>query len=132
MQIAPSNVDELRGMNFVFLALDGGSAKRSIIDYLDSQGIPFVDCGIGVYRKDDSLGGVVRVTTSTDGHRSHVAERISFGDPDDDEYDWNIQIADLNMLNASLAVLEWKKLWVSTSTENTNSSAHMLLDATRW
>ena len=28
----------------------------------------------------------------------------------DDEYDKNIQIADLNALNAALAVIKWKKL----------------------
>jgi hypothetical protein len=29
---------------------------------------------------------------------------------DDDDYDGNIQIADLNALNAALAVLKWKKM----------------------
>ena len=29
----------------------------------------------------------------------------------DDEYDRNIQIADLNALNAMLAVIRWKKLF---------------------
>ena len=29
----------------------------------------------------------------------------------DDEYDRNIQIADLNALNAMLAVIRWKKLY---------------------
>jgi hypothetical protein len=36
---------------------------------------------------------------------------MSFEDPDDDanEYVRNIQVADLNMLNAALAVERWKK-----------------------
>ena len=34
----------------------------------------------------------------------------SEADPDN-EYDKNIQIADLNMLNAALAVIKWKKLF---------------------
>lgn len=110
IRITRSTVNELHGMDFVFMALDAGSAKRSIIEYLESQKIPFIDCGMGVYRKDDSLGGVVRVTAVVEGHGSHVDRRISFGDPDEDEYDWNIQTADLNMLNASLAVLKLKKL----------------------
>ncbi|PSR36977.1 MAG: hypothetical protein C7B44_06200 [Sulfobacillus thermosulfidooxidans] len=110
IRITRSTVNELHGMDFVFMALDVGSAKRSIIEYLESQKIPFIDCGMGVYRKDDSLGGVVRVTAVVEGHGLHVDQRISFGDLDEDEYDWNIQTADLNMLNASLAVLKWKKL----------------------
>lgn len=28
-----------------------------------------------------------------------------------DDYDYNIQIADLNALNAALTVIKWKKLW---------------------
>ena len=61
---------------------------------------------------DDSLGGILRVTTSTPKKREHVSARISFSDGDDNnEYDCNIQIADLNALNAVLAVIKWKKLF---------------------
>ena len=31
-------------------------------------------------------------------------------DDDDNEYDTNIQIAELNALNAALAVIKWKRL----------------------
>ncbi|MGO9047784.1 MAG: hypothetical protein ACLQFW_13010 [Xanthobacteraceae bacterium] len=37
-------------------------------------------------------------------------ERISFVGDDNDLYAQNIQIADLNALNAALAVVKWKKL----------------------
>ena len=40
-----------------------------------------------------------------------MRKRISFSDnADRNEYDVNIQIADLNALNATLAVIKWKKL----------------------
>ncbi len=97
-------------MGFVFLAIDAGSAKRVIVEALESFGASFVDCGMGLYRLVDSLGGILRVTTSTDGHRSHVGKHVSFADDDDDEYDLNIQTGDLNMLNAAVAVIKWKKL----------------------
>jgi hypothetical protein len=45
--------------------------------------------------------------------RAHVHDkgRIPLGGNDaDNEYDKNIQIADLNSLNAALAVIKWKKL----------------------
>jgi len=37
---------------------------------------------------------------------------VSFEDaPGDDDYNRNIQIADLNALNAALAVIKWKKVF---------------------
>jgi hypothetical protein len=108
-KITSSNVRELKDMSFVFIAIDGGSAKETIVESLESFGIPFIDVGLGVYRKDDSLGATLRVTMSVDGRRTHTAARISFADQDEDEYDWNIQTADLNMLNAAMAVVRWKK-----------------------
>lgn len=108
-----SNIDELRGSSFVFVAIDGGPAKKFIIEKLEEFGIPFVDTGMGIYQVGDSLGGIVRTTASTPQQRQHVWEndRISFADEGDDEYDQNIQIADLNALNAVMAVIKWKKLF---------------------
>ena len=113
VNVDESNIDELREMTFVFLAMDSGPAKKFIVEKLEEFKIPFIDTGMGVYRKGDGLGGIVRVTASTPDHRDHVWERqrIPFADEEDDEYDLNIQIADLNMLNAVLAVLKWKKLY---------------------
>jgi hypothetical protein len=110
-----TNVEQLRGMSFVFLCLDKGSAKRAIIAALETFAIPFIDVGMGIYlnSKTNSLGGIVRVTASSDQQRAHVydKQRISFGDDDEgNEYRQNIQIADLNALNGTLAVIKWKKL----------------------
>jgi hypothetical protein len=105
-----SNIDELRDMNFVFLAMDGGTGKKYIVKKLEEFGVPFIDTGIGVYRADNSLGGQVRTTTSVPGHRQHVWERVSFADEADNEYEQNIQVADLNMFNAAMAVMRWKRL----------------------
>jgi hypothetical protein len=110
VDVDSSNVEELRDADFVFLSIDGGSRKRFIIQKLEEFGVSFVDVGVGVYQVGDSLGGMVRTTAGTPGHTDHINSRISFADEDDDEYDQNIQIADLNMLNAALAVIKWKKL----------------------
>jgi hypothetical protein len=109
-----SNIDQLRNMQFVFVSIDVGDEKRLIVQKLEEFGIPFVDVGMGLYAKNERLGGILRVTTSTPAQRQHVHEkgRISFGKPAAEAvYDQNIQIADLNALNATLAVIKWKKLF---------------------
>lgn len=112
--IDTSNVDQLRGLDFVFLCLDKGAAKKLIIDKLEEWGTPFIDVGMGVELVDEALHGVLRITTSTVKKREHVVarKRIPFSDGDgNDDYARNIQIADLNALNAALAVVRWKKLF---------------------
>ena len=117
VNVDETNVDELGEMSFVFLAMDSGAQKKLIIEYLETHDIPFIDSGMGVYRVADSLdsplGGIIRVTASTAMHRRHIwdGHRISFDEPEGDAaYDDNIQVADLNALNAALAVIKWKKL----------------------
>jgi len=64
--------------------------------------------------KRELVLSILRVTTITPQKRAHVWEkdRIPFSDGDgNDEYFRNIQIADLNALNAALAVIKWKKLF---------------------
>ena len=106
------NVEELRGSNFVFVCLDKGVPKKLIVEKLDDFNIPFTDVGMGILLTENTLGGIVRVTTSTTKKRDHFRGRVPFEDaPVDDEYSRNIQIADLNALNAALAVVKWKKLF---------------------
>lgn len=111
--IDQTNVDELRDMNFVFLCLDRSEVKRLIVQKLDEGGVAYIDVGIGVNLVDTSLRGILRVTCSTSQKRDHLQNRhrIPFADGDgDNEYSLNIQIAELNALNAALAVIKWKKL----------------------
>ena len=106
------NVEELRGSDFVFVCLDKGEPKRLIVEKLDEFNIPFIDVGMGLDLTEDALGGIVRVTASTAEKRDHFRSRVSFEDtPGDDDYNRNIQIADLNALNAALAVIKWKKVF---------------------
>lgn len=111
--ITAANVDLLTGADFVFICLDNGAAKRLIIGVLESAGVPFIDVGMGLQMAEDGLVGMVRVTTSTPQMRSHVHEKQRIplhGANENNLYTQNIQVADLNMLNAALAVMKWKKL----------------------
>lgn len=114
-KITEDNVEELRSMTFVFLAIDTGPAKQLIVQKLEEYGIPFIDVGMGMELSDDNkIFGTLRVATSTPKKRQHIAagNRIPFGGAGiDDLYATNIQVADLNCLNACLAVVKWKKLF---------------------
>ena len=106
------NLHLLEGVTFAFLCMDAGGAKKAVVEKLEAVGATFVDVGMGLELNDGSLGGILRVTASTPGKRDHVhGGRVSFtGGGADDLYSSNIQVADLNSLNASLAVIKWKKL----------------------
>jgi len=102
---------ELQGSDFVFLSMEGGSMKRAIVEVLEKMNIPFIDASIDVLIMGNGLGGTVQVTTSTPLQREHLYTRVDFSDPmPDDIYSSNIQVADLNSLNAVMAVIKWKKL----------------------
>lgn len=108
-----SNINELDGFDFVFLALDETADKRALLERLESMGLSFIDTGIGVDERDGALGGIVRITTSTPAARDHVWDqhRIPLLHAvGDDAYDTNIQVAELNALAATFAVIKWKKL----------------------
>lgn len=104
------SVDALQPMDFVFLCLDRGTDKRIVFDRLTGWGKPFIDVGIGIEPCDNALRGQVRVTSIMPEKRDHLEKRVPFGGGlAENEYASNIQIADINALNAALAVIRWKK-----------------------
>lgn len=107
-----SNLHLLDGVTFAFLSMDAGEEKRLVVEKLEAMGAAFVDVGMGLELDEGSLGGILRVTASTPEKRDHVHQgRISFsGGGEKDLYSSNIQVADLNALNAALAAIRWKKL----------------------
>lgn len=105
-------IDQLKGMSFVFICIDKGTGKRLIVERLEEWGVPFIDVGMGIQLgEDNTLGGIVTVTTSTTNKRDHFRTRTAFSDGEAaNEYSQNVQISELNALNAALAVIKWKKL----------------------
>lgn len=105
-----SNVTQLDGMDFVFLSLDESDAKGTIVERLEAAGVPFIDVGMGIELIDERLRGQVQTVISTPDARDHLRRRVSLADPTlGDEYDQNIQIAELNALNAAFAMVRFKK-----------------------
>jgi|688.fasta_scaffold110846_3 hypothetical protein len=113
VKVTSENVDELKGFDFAFICVDRGSARRAIAGGLHRLNVPFIDTGIGVGLENDQLDGCTRVSFTPAGADWTTTEQyLPFGDDDegeDDVYNKGIQIADLNALNATLAVLRWKR-----------------------
>ena len=112
LKLDATNLALLDGVTFAFLCMDGCKQKRHVVAKFESIGAAFVDVGMGLQLEYGSLGGILRVTASTPGKRDHVhTGRVPFtGGGADELYATNIQVADLNALNAALAVVKWKKL----------------------
>lgn len=107
--VRKENLQELNEMDYVFVCVDKNAARKMITDYLVRMGVAFSDVGLGVNVVDDKLTGAVRVTSANRGKSDHLPLRIFSEDSGDNDYVTNIQIAELNALNAVLAVLKWKK-----------------------
>lgn len=109
-KITENNIDLLYGLDYVFICIDSNSARSMIISKLKTFGVTFIDAGLGVTVVDENLIGQLRVTVGTPSKYDHIPDRIGSSSMEDDEYATNIQIADLNALNAVMAVIKWKKL----------------------
>jgi hypothetical protein len=109
--IDATNVGELAGFDFVFLAMDTGPEKEAIVEFLEGASIPFVDTGLSVRAVEGSVTGIVRATASTDKVGDvRSRNRLSFRPLEEDNpYRQNVQLSELNALNAILAVMMWKK-----------------------
>jgi hypothetical protein len=110
--IDDTNVGTLAGFDFVFVCVDKPSARGVIAAFLHDQRIPFIDVGMELEFLESELCliGACRTTLSTPEKNDHFARHVSRGgDASDDLYATNIQVADMNALNAALAVMKWKK-----------------------
>lgn len=112
VSIDETNVSMLRDMHTVFVCVDSGPARRLIVETLAGSGVHCIIVGMGIYQTPSGLAGQVATTMAGAGRWDHVGRRVSYGTRDaaaDDAYKQNIQIAELNALNAVMAVIAWKK-----------------------
>lgn len=111
--IDESNLNELDGSDFVFVAVDDGPSRGLICNYLKAAGIPFIDVGMGLSKAEDSMSiqGSLRVTLCTSGKHDHMEACLPVHEDKNGEalYASNIQVADMNALNAMIAVFRWKQ-----------------------
>ena len=110
--IDTSAEDVTDGATFAFVCVDNGPSRAGIFDLLMSKGIPFIDIGMGLFRQDGTLNGMLRATYYSVENAKKVRDMqlADLSDRKDDLYRTTIQISELNALNASLAVMKFKQI----------------------
>ena len=92
----------------------------------------FIDVGMGLYRVGDSIAGTLRTTTCYPGNDQHAQDCIDLsGDDAPGEYERNAQLAELNALNAALAVIKWKKVRGFYSDRTQELNCEYVIDGNR-
>lgn len=110
--ITPDNAQQLRAFDHVFLCVDKGSVRRWVVDALRDSSARLFDVGMGVELDEETqtVSGICRVTALAGSAYALAEQCIPMADTEEHGvYTNNVQIADLNALNASLAVIRWKK-----------------------
>ena len=99
-------------MTFAFVCVDKGASRGGIFELLISKGIPFIDVGMGLSRKKGPLSGMLRTTyySAEDGKKVREMGLAEVTEDRDNLYRTNIQISELNALNACLAVIRSKQI----------------------
>lgn len=110
--IDSTSKDLLDGVTFAFVCVDNGIARAEILDLLLELNISFIDVGMGLKRKNGALSGMMRVTHFPSERAPEVRRKKWVNESEDQEnlYKTNIQIGELNALNACLAVIRFKQL----------------------
>jgi len=104
--VTADNLELLADCTFVFMAAADADDKRVILAWLRERRVPAIEVGMGIRDEGGHLSGLLAVVN----HFPHMPEvTTSAATGGVNEYDRNIQVADLNCLNAMLAVINWKK-----------------------
>ncbi len=104
--------DDLSGVTFAFVCVDNGTSRAGIFELLTSMSIPFIDVGMGLNRNQSAINGMLRMTYYPTVKAQGLLEKnlAPRTDNPDDIYKTNIQISELNALNACFAVIRFKQL----------------------
>jgi hypothetical protein len=111
VRITDANIALLDEVTFTFICVDNEHSRQQIAKLLLDRGMHFIDVGMGLNRGTAGLVGMLRATFSRPGTEDRARAALTnekFKDLDN-EYNTNIQTADLNALNAALAVVMYKK-----------------------
>ena len=106
--LTTDNLHLIEDATFVFLAAADAHERPQIMVWLRERGIPFIDVGMSLSDGGAGLTGIAKVMAYMPDSDVALPTRAAAA-PGDDDYSSNIQVADLNALNAILAVIRWKR-----------------------
>lgn len=119
VRIDQANLYELDDSNFVFIAVDDGPSRGLIASHLGEKDIPFIDVGMGVDKVSEDVKLLARIrVTAVDSDTKYLVNKLPVFDDQEDAVYNNIQVAELNALNAMLAIITYKQKIGFYSEEN--------------
>lgn len=106
-----SNAGQLAGFDFVFICVDDGPSRQLIAQACHSASVRFVDVGMGLDKGANGLFGFVRTAGGDLGDFNKLigTPYLPAENAHDAEYRNQPQIAELNALNAAIAVIRFKQ-----------------------
>jgi hypothetical protein len=110
--IDSESVEDFQGVTFAFVCVDKGDSRKGIFELLIKLKIPFIDVGMGLQRDKGPISGTTRVTYFPSESAQEILAKnlVPMTDLPNDVYRNNIQISELNALNACLAIIKYKQL----------------------
>jgi len=122
VRIDACNTHLLAGADFVFIAFDHGPSRGLIARFLVDQKIPFIDVGIGVDKVPEATALIARArVTFVTPDTAALLDELPIADDTADAVYNNIQVLELNALNAMLAVIRFKQYLGFYAAEETPS-----------
>ena len=113
LRVDGSKLTMFKDKTMVFVAVDRGPDRREILMGLTELTVNFIDCGIDLQKAADGLTASARVvrTALDDGYekRMELVEKTPGKDAGEGMYEAAVQIAEINALNATMAVVAWKQ-----------------------
>ncbi len=110
--IDSESVEDFQNVTFAFVCVDKGESRKGIFELLIKLKIPFIDVGMGLQRDKGPISGTTRATYFSSESAQDILSKnlVPMTDLPDDVYRNNIQISELNALNACLAIIKYKQL----------------------
>lgn len=110
-RVDQNNIAQLAGFDFVFICVDDGPSRQLIAQACHDTAVRFVDVGMGLDKGNNGLFGFVRTAGGEQGDFDKLSGTpyLPAQNAHDAEYRNQPQIAELNALNAAMAVIRFKQ-----------------------
>lgn len=110
-RVDQNNIACLAVFDFVFVCVDDAPSRQMIAQACHSASVPFVDVGMGLNKGANGLYGFVRTAGGERGDfdKLNGTQHLPAKNAHDREYRSQPQIAELNALNAAMAVIRFKQ-----------------------